>query len=78
MKKLTATIVYTAVCALHGLAFGTLSALSQAPLFGLGFIEMVVVGLPFDLTHAAHNLVLGMVLIMPITLILNYTKKYLK
>lgn len=81
MGKITATVVYTVVCALHGLFYGTLYAPSQALIFGLNFkgmIAWIISGLPFDLVHAAHNLILGMVLIMPIIMVLNYTKKYLK
>lgn len=78
MKPLTATIVYTAVCTLHGLFFGILSAISQAPLFGMGFIETVISGIPYDLIHAGHNLILGAVLIMPIIMVLSKTAKYLK
>ena len=81
MKPVVATIVYTAVCTLHGLFYGTLYAPVQALVFGLGFkgmIAWIIAGLPFDLVHASHNLVLGMVLIMPIIMVLNFTKKYLK
>ncbi|MBO5852242.1 MAG: hypothetical protein J6Q74_00310 [Clostridia bacterium] len=78
MGKVTATVVYTAVCTLHGLFFGILSAISQALLFGMGFIEMVITGIPYDLIHAGHNLILGAVLIMPITMVLRGTQKYLK
>ncbi len=78
MKPFTATVVYTAVGALHGLAYGTLTAFSQAPIFGLSFIQMVIAGIPFDLVHAAHNLILGVALIMPIVMVLSKTQKYLK
>ena len=81
MNPIVATIVYTVVCTLHGLFYGTLYAPLQALMFGLGFkgmITWIIAGLPFDLTHAAHNLVLGVVLIMPIIMVLNYTKKHLK
>ena len=81
MKPLTATIVYTAVCALHGLAFGTLTAVSQAIVLGLdfkGMITWIIGGIPFDLIHAAHNLVLGAVLIMPIIMALRSAEKYAK
>ena len=79
MKKLTATIVYTVVCALHGLLYGTLYAPSQALLFGLdfkGMITWIIAGIPFDLIHAAHNLILGAVLIMPIVMVLSKTEKH--
>ena len=81
MKKVTATVVYTVVCSMHGLLFGTLYAPAQALIFGLSFkgmIAWIVAGLPFDLVHAGHNLILGAVLIMPIIMVLDRTKKYLK
>lgn len=81
MKKITATAVYTLVCALHGLLYGTIYAPAQALLFGLdfkGMVTWIISGLPFDLIHAAHNAVLGAVLIMPIILVLKATEKYLK
>lgn len=81
MKKLTATIVYTAVCALHGLLYGFIYAPSQALLFGLdfkGMVAWIIAGIPFDLIHAAHNLILGAVLIMPIIMVLSKTEKYIK
>lgn len=81
MKKLTATIVYTALCALHGLFYGTIYAPAQALLFGLdfrGMITWIIAGFPFDLVHAAHNLILGAVLIMPIVMVLSKTEKYLQ
>lgn len=81
MKKATQIVVYTAVCALHGLLYGTLYAPAQAILFGLdfkGMIAWIIAGIPFDLIHAAHNLILGAVLIVPIILVLSKTEKYLK
>ena len=81
MKKLTETIVYTALCALHGLLYGTIYAPAQALLFGLdfkGMITWIIAGFPFDLVHAAHNLILGAVLIMPIIMVLTKTERFLK
>lgn len=81
MKKATATIAYTALCGLHGLLYGTLYAPAQAILFGLDFkgtITWIIAGFPFDLVHAAHNLILGAVLIMPIIMVLTKTEKILK
>ena len=78
MKPVTATVVYTIVCALHGLSYGVLSSLSQAPIFGLSFLQMIIAGIPFDLVHAAHNLILGMVLIMPIIMVLRSADKYIR
>ena len=81
MKKATQIVVYTAVCALHGLFYGAIYAPAQALLFGLdfkGMLAWIIAGFPFDLVHAAHNLILGAVLIMPIVLVLSKTEKYLK
>ena len=81
MNKAVATVVYTVVCALHGLFYGAIYAPAQAILFGLdfkGMIAWIIAGLPFDLVHAAHNFILGMVLIMPIIMVLSKTEKYLK
>lgn len=81
MKRLTGTVVYTVVCALHGLFYGIIYAPAQALLFGLdfkGMLAWIVAGFPFDLVHAAHNLILGAVLIMPIVLVLSKTEKLIK
>ena len=77
MPKWLAPIVYAAVCGLHGLCFGLLYAPSQALLFGLNVKQMlawIVSGLPFDLIHAAGNVVSGL-LICPIIAILRKTKE---
>ena len=63
MTRGVSAIVYPLIAALHGLAFGTLYAPVQALLFGLDFSGMVawiLAGLPFDLIHAAGNLVAGL------------------
>ena len=65
MKK----VVYPAVCALHGLAFGILYAPAQALIFKLDFNQMlawIASGFPFDLIHAVSNLVTGF-LILPLS-----------
>lgn len=76
LSKGKSAIMYSAVATLHGLFFGILSAISQAPVFGLGFIEMIITGIPYDLIHAGHNLILSAVLIMPIIKVLIYAKKH--
>ncbi len=68
MPRRVAAFVYPAVCALHGLLYGTLYAPAQALMFGLDFRAMlawIVTGLPFDLLHAVGNLVAGL-LILPL------------
>ncbi len=60
--------VLPVVCALHGLAYGTLYAPAQALLFGFDFAQTlawIAAGLPFDLIHMASNLVAGL-LILPL------------
>jgi hypothetical protein len=59
---------YMLLCALHGLAFGTLYAPVQALLYGLSFKGMltwVAAGLWFDLLHGASNFCAG-ILVLPL------------
>ncbi len=69
MPKKWALIVYPAVCALHGLAYGTLYAPAEALLFGLGFRGMllwIAAGFPWDIVQACGNMVGGL-LIFPLS-----------
>lgn len=69
MSKKTAVPVYAAVCAAHGLLFGTLYAPAQALMFHLNFkamIAWIIAGIPFDLIHALGNLATGL-LIVPLS-----------
>lgn len=78
MPKAVASVVYIMLCGLHGLAFGTLYAPAQALMLGLnlnGMITWIISGLPFDVVHAVHNLLLG-TLIMPIVMVLSRAEKY--
>ena len=77
MNKTAKMIVYPLVCCLHGLCFGVLYAPTQALMFGLSFeqtIAWVVAGLPFDIIHAAGNLVLG-TLVYPLSMLLSRLSK---
>ena len=77
MPKGVAAIVYPAICAIHGFAYGTLYAPAQALIFGLdfeGMIAWIIAGLPFDLLHGLGNLVAGL-LILPLSEILMRLKK---
>ena len=68
-----AAVIYPVVCALHGLAFGTLYAPLQALMYGLGWRGMlawIAAGLPFDLIQAAGNLAAGL-LILPLARLLR-------
>lgn len=71
-------VVYPAVCALHGFAFGTLYAPFQALAFNLSFNGMlmwIANGLYFDMIHGLGNLGAGM-LILPVSkLMLKLEKK---
>lgn len=72
-----AFFVYPLLCALHGLAFGTLYAPAQALFFGLNWQQMIawiIAGLPYDMIHAASNLVVGF-LIFPLSRLLTKLNK---
>lgn len=75
-------ILYVIVCAIHGfLSFGVLYAPAQALIMGLDFkgtIAWIITGLPFDITQCVGNLVLGSLLIYPMTKIIKQTDKYVK
>lgn len=69
--------VYMAVCALHGLFYGTLYAPAQALFYGLnlqGTIAWIIAGLPYDAIHAVGNLAAG-ILIVPLTELLRKLEK---
>lgn len=73
MPDRAAMLVYPAVCALHGLAYGALYAPWQALAFGLsweGMLTWIAAGLPFDALHAAGNLAAGL-LILPLSRLLR-------
>ncbi len=75
-KKATAVTAHI-LAVLHGLAFGTLWAPSQAILFGLdlsGTVKWIIAGLPYDALHAAGNLVAGF-LIYPLMNLLEKLNK---
>ncbi len=66
-------LIYPFISALHGLLFGTLYAPFQAIAYGLNFegmISWIIVGLPFDITHAISNLITGFA-IVPIIKTIN-------
>ncbi len=73
MPHKVGAVVYPIVCALHGLAFGTLYAPAQALMFGMNAQQMVawiITGLPWDAIHMAGNFVAGL-LILPLHKILS-------
>lgn len=58
IPRKVAAVVYPTVCALHGLAFGTLHAPAQALMFGLSYkqaLAWIAAGIPWDLVHMAGN-----------------------
>ena len=67
-----AAVIYPAVCALHGFAYGALYAPAQAVMFKLSFEQTLVwiaAGIPFDLIHGVSNFVAGL-LILPLSKLL--------
>jgi len=74
------TLIYMALCALHGLTFGTLYAPTQALIYGLSFKGMlawIVAGLWFDVAHGAGDLVAG-ALVIPLVALLRKLGKFFK
>lgn len=73
LPKKWAVPLYAAVCALHGLCYGTLYAPFQALAFHLswqGTLTWIAAGLPWDAVHAAGNAAAGL-LIWPIAELLK-------
>lgn len=73
MPKRVAAVVYPIVCALHGLAFGTLYAPAQALMFGLDFkqtLMWIAAGLPWDAVHAVGNFAAGF-LVLPLAAVMK-------
>ncbi len=66
MPRKVACFVYPAVCSFHGLLFGVLSAPAPMISLGLTFAQAIISGLAFDITHAAGNVVAGL-LVLPVS-----------
>ena len=65
IPRAAACVIYPLICALHGLAYGTLYAPAQALMFGMNFeqtVAWIVAGFPFDIIHALSNLFVGMLI----------------
>lgn len=80
MPKPVAMVVYPVTCFLHGLAFGTLYAPTQALMFGLNFnqtITWIAAGLPFDAIHAIGNLATGLLIVPLAELLKKINRKYM-
>jgi len=68
-----AAIVYPAVCALHGFAFGIIYAPGQALLYGFNFeqtLAWIASGFYFDILHGVSNIFTG-ILILPLSELLR-------
>lgn len=73
MSPIVATVVYCAVCGLHGILFGTLYSPAQALMFGLNFKQTllwIAAGLPWDMVQAVGNVVAGL-LVCPLVKVLK-------
>ena len=73
MPRAAAVVVYSVVCALHGLLYGALYAPVQALAFGFDFsqtLAWIAAGLPFDVIHAVGNAVFGC-FVFPLSKILS-------
>ena len=81
-KKLPVKVqvpVYMAVCALHGLCYGTLYAPFQALAYGYDLkqtLTWIAAGFPWDVTHAVGNLAAG-TLIVPLAALLRKLERQL-
>ena len=72
--------VYSVLCALHGLAFGTLYAPFQAVMYGLSVKAMfawIAAGFAFDITMAIGNLCASVLIIPLVTVLRKLEKKHL-
>ena len=62
------SVIYMAVCSLHGFLYGTFYAVFQAFAYNLGFkgmIAWIISGIPFDVSMGVGNFTLG-ILILPL------------
>lgn len=72
LPKKAAVPVYMALCALHGLCYGTLYAPWQAIAFHLnlkGTLAWIAAGFPYDVVHALGNLAAGTLIVPVVTLL---------
>ena len=79
MPKWLKAPIYITICALHGLAFGTLYAPFQALVFCLdwrGMLAWIATGFPFDVVHAIGNLVAGTLIVPISTVLLKLESKF--
>lgn len=79
LPRKAGNVVCTVVCALHGLAFGTIYAPAQALLFGFSpqqTLAWIAAGLPWDVIHGVGNLVLSVVLLPLVDLLQRLERKF--
>ncbi len=77
LPKKAAPFVYCALCGLFGLLYGALWAPYQALVFHMSFssaLAWIAAGLPFDVIHAAGNLVFGL-LVCPLSEFIKKAEK---
>lgn len=78
LPKKAKTILFPALCCLHGFAFGTLYAPAQALMFGMNFeqtMAWIISGLPWDFIHGIGNLFAGLLIIPLSDLLIKLKKK---
>ena len=77
MRKMRHPVGWAVLSGMFGLLFGALCAPVDVFIGGLGYaVSKLVSGIPFDLTHAAGNFVIALLLFVPLR---NLTEKmYLK
>ncbi len=74
MSPKTAFFVYPLVCALHGAAFGVLSAPVWSFFSGNGLLITIISGLSFDVIHTVGNFAAGF-LVLPLSQLLIKLEK---
>ena len=80
MSDIAKSVVYTTVCALHGLFFGVLYAPVYAIMMKLdmaGIIAWVSAGISFDILHCIGNLAAGLLIVPSAKLLKKLSAQYL-
>ena len=71
-------MVWALILAMYGLGFGFLCALPYTVIGGVGMAwAYFISGIPFDLTHAASNLVLALILFKTLNALFERTHRKL-
>lgn len=76
-------VLYPAVCALHGLMYGTLCAFTQVPIYYNSFapeklLAYIASGLYFDVLHMLGNLGFGCLILPLSALLMKLDRRYRK